>query len=142
LRCVVLALEAIERDRSQKEPNDPGLPAFRSNVEQFRLTAHLQETLDESGEDTRMRDSSGDSRPTNLGLPVGIKNLRNTCYLNSILQYFFSVNAIRDFIVQSDAQNLEPTQVTVEQILGHIQEPEDLEPGRAFVGNQCKTKLF
>ncbi|CCH58439.1 hypothetical protein TBLA_0A06470 [Henningerozyma blattae CBS 6284] len=32
--------------------------------------------------------------------PAGLNNIGNTCYLNSLLQYYFSIKPLRDFILQ------------------------------------------
>ncbi|KAJ3322272.1 ubiquitin-specific protease ubp2 [Boothiomyces sp. JEL0866] len=33
-----------------------------------------------------------------INLPAGLVNIGNTCYLNSLLQYLFSINIFRDFV--------------------------------------------
>ena len=37
-----------------------------------------------------------------LSLPPGLDNLRNTCYLNSILQYLYTVTPIRELVLDYD----------------------------------------
>ncbi|OAA71629.1 ubiquitin carboxyl-terminal hydrolase [Cordyceps fumosorosea ARSEF 2679] len=44
--------------------------------------------------------SSGAS--VNFSLPVGLDNIGNTCYLNSLLQYLFTVKPVRDVLFQYD----------------------------------------
>lgn len=80
-------------------------------------------------------------------LPVGLVNLRNTCYLNSILQYFYSVNAVRNLALKSDLPALEPTETNLSHILRADSNNQDgnqpeLETGRAFVGHECKFPFF
>lgn len=83
-----------------------------------------------------------------LELPLGLANLRNTCYLNSILQYFYSVNAVRDLVLNTDFPGLDPTEENLRNLLrtdsssniSHDQKLTDLETGRAFVGHECKAK--
>ncbi|KAK3346802.1 ubiquitin carboxyl-terminal hydrolase-like protein [Lasiosphaeria hispida] len=78
----------------------------------------------------------------NMPLPVavGLANLRNTCYLNSILQYFFSVKAVRDLVLHSQQPTIEPTVEGLDALLHGIASS-DLEPGRAFVGIEFSREL-
>ncbi|KAJ4422612.1 ubiquitin-specific protease ubp2 [Gnomoniopsis sp. IMI 355080] len=46
-------------------------------------------------------------------LPVGLQNIRNTCYLNSILQYFYTVTPVRDVILNWEEYKLEPTEANI-----------------------------
>jgi ubiquitin carboxyl-terminal hydrolase 25/28 len=34
--------------------------------------------------------------------PVGLENIANTCYLNSLLQYYYTVNPVRDVVMNFD----------------------------------------
>lgn len=68
-------------------------------------------------------------------MPVGLGNLRNTCYLNSILQYFYTVHAVSDLVLGSTTPRLEPTDQSMRDLLGR--KGSKLEPGRAFVGCEC-----
>lgn len=43
---------------------------------------------------------------TDLNQPVGLNNIGNTCYLNSLLQYFYTIRAVRDV-----AMNIEEYQM-------------------------------
>lgn len=43
-------------------------------------------------------------------LPVGLVNIRNTCYLNSLLQYFNTVVPVRDVVLNWEEYKLEPTE--------------------------------
>ena len=72
-----------------------------------------------------------------MSLPVGLDNLRNTCYLNSILQYFYSVTAVRKFVLMADQTPLEPSQEAMRALLDGL-DPSELDPGRAYVGSECK----
>jgi hypothetical protein len=66
--------------------------------------------------------------------------LRNTCYLNSILQYFYSVNAVRDVVLNAEQSQLTSTEQGVQEVLKSAGSS-DLEPGRAFVGSECESTL-
>lgn len=49
-----------------------------------------------------------------LSLPAGLKNIRNTCYLNSILQYFNTIQPVRDVILNNwESYKLELTEENV-----------------------------
>lgn len=41
--------------------------------------------------------------------PVGIRNLGNTCYLNSLLQFYFTVKPFRDMLLAFDEYRMENT---------------------------------
>ena len=46
-------------------------------------------------------DIDGSAYPVN-GWPVGIDNIGNTCYLNSLLQFYFAISPLRDLILEID----------------------------------------
>ncbi|KAM3542721.1 hypothetical protein ARSEF1564_004381 [Beauveria bassiana] len=46
--------------------------------------------------------SAGSGAPVDLSLPVGLDNIGNTCYLNSLLQYLFTVKPVRDVVFNYD----------------------------------------
>lgn len=48
-----------------------------------------------------------------FSLPVGLVNIRNTCYLNSILQYFNTVVPVRNVILNWEDYKLEPTEENI-----------------------------
>lgn len=45
-----------------------------------------------------------------VSLPVGLVNIRNTCYLNSLLQYFNTVLPVRSVVLNWEEFKLEPTE--------------------------------
>ncbi|KAJ6440987.1 ubiquitin hydrolase [Purpureocillium lavendulum] len=73
-----------------------------------------------------MRNSSGimnyggsSKQPADLSLPVGLHNIGNTCYLNSLLQYLFTVKPIRDVVLNYDQLRLELTDENIKaRLLG------------------------
>lgn len=46
-------------------------------------------------------------------LPVGLMNIRNTCYLNSILQYFNTVLPVQNVVLNWEEYRLEPTEENI-----------------------------
>lgn len=53
-------------------------------------------------------------KSVNYALPAGLYNLRNTCYLNSILQYLHTVIPVRDVIMDWEKFKLEPTEANIQ----------------------------
>ncbi|KAL9000857.1 MAG: hypothetical protein Q9169_000612 [Polycauliona sp. 2 TL-2023] len=41
--------------------------------------------------------------------PVGLRNIGNTCYLNSLLQFYFTIKPFRELILDFDAHRRDPT---------------------------------
>ncbi|KAI1657007.1 cysteine proteinase [Daldinia decipiens] len=50
-----------------------------------------------------------------VNTPPGLKNIGNTCYLNSLLQYFYNVKIIRDIVLNFDSVKLDLDEETVGQ---------------------------
>lgn len=58
-------------------------------------------------------DKMSSSQVGNPSLPVGLVNIRNTCYLNSILQYFNTVVPVREVVLNWEEYKLEPTEENI-----------------------------
>lgn len=55
-------------------------------------------------------------QPTSLvDAPPGLKNIGNTCYLNSLLQYFYNVKVVRDLVLNCDTVQIDLNEETVSQ---------------------------
>lgn len=141
-----MALETISLNRPADDPNrgafESILGELRSSREPQHFSANTATGLPTpSPSPVATHDAPERYRESvDLDLPVGLANLRNTCYLNSILQYFYSVNAVRDLTLNSDLPVLEPTEAHMSNLLrraGGQAQPE-LETGRAFVGHECR----
>ncbi|KAK3385052.1 ubiquitin carboxyl-terminal hydrolase-like protein [Podospora didyma] len=131
LSLTIMALDAIAQNRTQ---DDPSRPTFEMILAKLRSQASGLDSLTATGAEQA---SSG---VTDISVPVGLGNLRNTCYLNSILQYFYSVNAVRDVARSSDRPPLEPTEQAMQALLDGASAT-DIEPGRAFVGYEFSREL-
>lgn len=47
--------------------------------------------------------------------PVGLQNIGNTCYLNSLLQFYFSVRPFRDMVLEFEKFKMELSGETLNQ---------------------------
>ncbi len=148
---LLLALDNISAKRPADDPNRLDFEQIQTELrssQQSHLissrTGHVGPATDAQGADL----SHQATGIVDVELPVGLANLRNTCYLNSILQYFYSVNVVRNLAVASDLPALEPTEANLRDILriggsshnGNTTDQQgqsDLETGRAFVGHEC-----
>ncbi|KAK0725439.1 hypothetical protein B0H67DRAFT_132165 [Lasiosphaeris hirsuta] len=119
----------------------PGGPVHKATAEALIATCRAgrlgQEDSLRSGQQSGEQGAETIDMTVDMTLPAGLANLRNTCYLNSILQYFFSVKAVRDLVLHSQ----QPKVVESLDDLLHGIAPADLEPGRAFVGIEFSREL-
>ncbi len=71
-----------------------------------------------------------------LTLPVGLNNIGNTCYLNSLLQYLFTVKAVRDVVTNYDEFRLNLADDSIQQrrLGGNKME---MDRGEAVVAQAC-----
>ncbi|PHH77964.1 hypothetical protein CDD80_7535 [Ophiocordyceps camponoti-rufipedis] len=58
--------------------------------------------------------------PADLTIPVGLHNIGNTCYLNSLLQYLFTVKPIRDIVLNYDDSRLELTDDAIKALVREL----------------------
>ncbi|KAL9939559.1 hypothetical protein V8E36_001376 [Tilletia maclaganii] len=68
--------------------------------------------------------------------PAGLKNIGNTCYLNSVLQYFFTIKDVRDQVMQAAAviqRNPQSWKAGELRVGGRLVSPSEIERSRKFV---------
>ncbi|KAK0611488.1 hypothetical protein B0T14DRAFT_439487 [Immersiella caudata] len=136
LDLTIMALEKIGIDSTPNSNQDKDtFDTILADLRSQRASQNAIANLDASN----VGDQTGGCE-VDQELPVGLGNLRNTCYLNSILQYFYSVNAVRDLVLSSDQSRLMPTEQDVQEALKNL-DPAELEPGRAFVGSEFSREL-
>lgn len=126
LELLLLAMDVILHGRE----NDDGVEDFKSAMAEIK-SIQGQTAMTGAGSVGQTIHVSADP-----DMPVGLGNLRNTCYLNSILQYFYTVHAVSDLVLGSTTPRLEPTDQSMRDLLGR--KGSKLEPGRAFVGCECR----
>jgi ubiquitin carboxyl-terminal hydrolase 25 len=74
-------------------------------------------------------EASSDRKPAEW--PVGLYNIGNTCYFDSLLQYYFSIKPIREIVLNYDSYKLNATSKT--EKVGHLAvDPVNIEGGRGF----------
>lgn len=65
--------------------------------------------------------------------PTGLDNIGNTCYLNSLLQYYFCIRPLRDMILQFDEKNSDFSHSQARKIGGRAVEESELNRSFQFV---------
>lgn len=72
--------------------------------------------------------------------PPGLKNIGNTCYLNSLLQYFYNVKVIREMVLNYDHIQLSLDNFEVyNRRTGGNGTPVSLE--EAIIARQCEYRM-
>ena len=106
-------------------------------IAEHRNSEYLRHFL-RTGEKNDLVAEAWQQLPSN-DVPAGIDNIGNTCYLNSVLQYFFSITVIRNRVLQAAATLTEPAQIdqlefdTKRRVGGQLITPRELQRSRRFV---------
>ncbi|KAL7951448.1 hypothetical protein V8C42DRAFT_304114 [Trichoderma barbatum] len=82
------------------------------SIKQAVMELRFEQGFSNSDLDTN---NSSEPRATNLSLPVGLHNIGNTCYLNSLLQYLFTVKPIRDIVFNYDSLRLDLNDESIQE---------------------------
>ncbi|KAJ3479054.1 hypothetical protein NLG97_g8418 [Lecanicillium saksenae] len=93
-------LEQCQKPEGRKLYLD-ALDSVAEHTGSLSLKQAALELTHESGSGTGMR-STDSGAPVDFSLPVGLDNIGNTCYLNSLLQYLFTVKPVRDVVFDYD----------------------------------------
>lgn len=83
------------------------------------------------------RGDQAETSPANMALPVGLQNIGNTCYLNSLLQYLFTVKAVRNIVLNYDDYQLELNDEVIKErrLGGNMMQ---MDRGEAVVARACE----
>lgn len=68
-----------------------------------------------------------------LNWPTGLDNIGNTCYLNSLLQYYFCIKPLRDMILSFDERNFDLSKARSRKIGGRSVESLELKRSFQFI---------
>jgi len=87
-------------------------PEMKRKARFYRHLGDQGQFIYEPADASAVASTNKESNSVNPNLPIGLDNLRNTCYLNSILQYFFTVKAVRDIVLNFDPDKVPLTEAT------------------------------
>ncbi|KAK3990885.1 hypothetical protein QBC44DRAFT_238207 [Cladorrhinum sp. PSN332] len=135
-----LVLKAISKVIAHyEETGDYNLPILRN----------VYQNLQDRGSSTQ-QEPLPPPPPPEGGMPVGLINIRNTCYLNSLLQYMYTISDIRDFVLNYPDLDLEPTESSVADFMirekvktkrGLPSEERNFLTGEAYLGYMFAIEL-
>ena len=82
----------------------------------------------------------GSSKAVDFDVPVGLHNIGNTCYLNSLLQYLYTVKPVRDLVMNYEQVklNLDDDEIQHRRIGGHKMQ---IDRGEAVVARAFTEEL-
>lgn len=105
--------------------------------EAFIVSTRLTKYADDARQELGLAADTSNTSAVDFSLPIGLDNIGNTCYLNSLLQYLFTVKPIRDIVLNYDDVKLDLTDESIQarRIGGNKME---MDRGEAVVAQACK----
>ncbi|KEY65418.1 hypothetical protein S7711_04316 [Stachybotrys chartarum IBT 7711] len=111
------AYDAIGDKLAQSQDDDQRrlyLEALRVVNEAFILSTRLTKYADDARQELGLAADTSNPSAVDFSLPIGLDNIGNTCYLNSLLQYLFTVKPIRDIVLNYDDFKLDLTDESIQ----------------------------
>ncbi|KAL3426220.1 ubiquitin carboxyl-terminal hydrolase [Phlyctema vagabunda] len=118
-------------DTKYKDASEATKPDYTEAVRaiaQDRQSAFLLAKLDDPNATTP-------ESPASSTEPVGLDNIGNTCYLNSLLQYYYTVKAVRDVVIgfQEHCMPLETEDIVKKRVGGRAVVKSEIIKAQKFV---------
>lgn len=108
------ALRRLNIDQKLDEVDDTILPAIFESARQDR-PGELTEKAITTIQQAKANGSGATTNHPPETWPVGLRSHGNTCYLNSLLQYYFSIKPLRDIVLNYDQYLLDTSNITFKE---------------------------
>ncbi|CUS10447.1 unnamed protein product [Tuber aestivum] len=118
----------LRKDDTPSQTRD--LRAALRSIGQNRDSARIQSYLETGNADGIAKGS--------VEWPVGLENIGNTCYLNSLLQFYFTVRPLREMILNIDQfqeEEINDEVVERKRVGGRKVSKKEIERAKKFVGH-------
>ncbi|KAK5661769.1 hypothetical protein OQA88_9870 [Cercophora sp. LCS_1] len=127
---ILAALNVISQDRSRDETNNL---LWENIIAKLNTELNGQFLIAETP-------LNGEQAMGDPGVPAGLENITNTCYLNSILQYFYTVDAVRELVLGLELPSIDPE---TGRLPGEAEDGDDpgLDRRKAYVGCEFVREL-
>jgi ubiquitin carboxyl-terminal hydrolase 25/28 len=86
----------------------------------------------------RAGDAGNASTQQDFNTPVGLSNMGNTCYLNCLLQYFFTIKPLREVILDFDNHKMD---TSAESFVPKKVGGRDISRTEVIKAQECMTKV-